>query len=156
MYVLKEEDTNIIRGIPQIYNDNRNINNRWLQASHPLSSLDPFVVICWYDIPHQIKLITNDTFDLIKDQIRSSRHFSKDPCIPFLPYMIHCSCETQFTRKIDETLAMPRDSSPSNPFIPAFCHSWNVASVINIPPDRFSIGAFKEQVVVILIVAETE
>jgi len=24
-YVLKEEDTNIIRGIPQIYNDNRNI-----------------------------------------------------------------------------------------------------------------------------------
>ena len=25
MYVLKEEDTNIIRGIPQIYNDNRNI-----------------------------------------------------------------------------------------------------------------------------------
>jgi hypothetical protein len=33
-YVLKEEDTNIIRGIPQIYNDNRNINNRWLQASH--------------------------------------------------------------------------------------------------------------------------
>jgi hypothetical protein len=25
-YVLKEEDTNIIRGIPQIYNDNRNIN----------------------------------------------------------------------------------------------------------------------------------
>jgi len=25
MYVLKEEDTNIIRGIPQMYNDNRNI-----------------------------------------------------------------------------------------------------------------------------------
>jgi len=25
----------------------------------------------------------------------------------------------------------------------------------NIPPDRFSIGAFKEQVVVILIIAET-
>jgi hypothetical protein len=24
-YVLKKEDTNIIRGIPQIYNDNRNI-----------------------------------------------------------------------------------------------------------------------------------
>jgi hypothetical protein len=24
-HVLKEEDTNIIRGIPQIYNDNRNI-----------------------------------------------------------------------------------------------------------------------------------
>ena len=24
-YVLKEEDTNILRGIPQIYNDNRNI-----------------------------------------------------------------------------------------------------------------------------------
>jgi len=24
-YVLKEEDTNIIMGIPQIYNDNRNI-----------------------------------------------------------------------------------------------------------------------------------
>jgi len=24
-YILKEEDTNIIRGIPQIYNDNRNI-----------------------------------------------------------------------------------------------------------------------------------
>jgi hypothetical protein len=24
-YVLKEEDTNIIRGMPQIYNDNRNI-----------------------------------------------------------------------------------------------------------------------------------
>ena len=24
-YVLKEEDTNIIRGIPQIYNNNRNI-----------------------------------------------------------------------------------------------------------------------------------
>jgi hypothetical protein len=24
-YVLKEEDTNIKRGIPQIYNDNRNI-----------------------------------------------------------------------------------------------------------------------------------
>jgi hypothetical protein len=24
-YVLKEEDTNIIKGIPQIYNDNRNI-----------------------------------------------------------------------------------------------------------------------------------
>jgi hypothetical protein len=24
-YVLKEEDTNIIRGIPQIYNDNKNI-----------------------------------------------------------------------------------------------------------------------------------
>jgi hypothetical protein len=24
-YVLKEEDTNVIRGIPQIYNDNRNI-----------------------------------------------------------------------------------------------------------------------------------
>jgi hypothetical protein len=24
-YVLKEEDTNIIRGIPQIYNDNRSI-----------------------------------------------------------------------------------------------------------------------------------
>jgi hypothetical protein len=24
-YVLKEEDTNIIRGIPQIYNENRNI-----------------------------------------------------------------------------------------------------------------------------------
>jgi hypothetical protein len=24
-YVLKEEDTSIIRGIPQIYNDNRNI-----------------------------------------------------------------------------------------------------------------------------------
>jgi hypothetical protein len=112
--------------------------------------------ILWYDIPHQIKLITNDTFDLIKDQIRSSKHSSKDPCIPFLPYMIHYSCETQFTRKIDETLAMPRDSSPSNPFIPAFCHSWNVASITNIPPDRFSIGAFKEQVVVILIMAETE
>jgi hypothetical protein len=29
---------------------------------------------------------------------------------------------------------MPRDSGPSNPFIPAFCHSWNVASVTNIPP----------------------
>jgi hypothetical protein len=25
MYVLKEEDTKIIRGIPQIYNENRNI-----------------------------------------------------------------------------------------------------------------------------------
>jgi hypothetical protein len=42
---------------------------------------------------------------------------------------------------------MPRDGGPSNPFIPAFCHSWNVASVTNIPPDRFSIGAFKKQVV---------
>jgi len=51
--------------------------------------------------------------------------------------------------KIDETLAMPSDSGLSNPFIPAFCHYWNVASVTNIPPDRFSIGAFKEQVVVI-------
>jgi hypothetical protein len=118
--------------------------------------LDPFVFICWYDIPHQIKLITNDTFDLIKDQIQSSRHSSKDPGIPFLPYMIHCSCKTQFTRKIDKTLAMPRDGGPSNPFIPAFFHSWNVASVTNIPPDHFSIGAFKEQVVVILIVTETE
>jgi hypothetical protein len=59
-------------------------------------------------------------------------------------------------RKIDETLAMPRDSSPSNPFIPAIYHSWNVISVTNISPDRFSIGAFKEQVVVILIVVETE
>jgi hypothetical protein len=34
--------------------------------------------------------------------------------------MIHCSRKTQFTRKIDETLAMPRDGGPSNPFIPAF------------------------------------
>jgi hypothetical protein len=98
----------------------------------------------------------NDTFDLIKDHIQSSRHSSKDPCILFLLDMIHCSCETQFTRKIDETLAMPSDSGPSNPFILAFCHSWNVVSVTNIPPDRFSIGAFKEQVVVIFIVAETE
>jgi hypothetical protein len=48
---------------------------------------------------------------------------------------------------------MPRDSGPSNPFIPAFCHSWDVASVTNIPPDRFSIGAFKEQVVVIFLLA---
>ena len=115
-YVLKE-DTNIIRGIPQIYNDNRNIKqqmatgqpltiklkphlirqgNQYNQLTnklriygiHPPSSLDPFVFICWYDIPHQIKLITNDAFDLIKDQIRSSRQSSEDPCIPFLPYMI--------------------------------------------------------------------
>jgi hypothetical protein len=70
--------------------------------------------------------------------------------------MIHCSFETQFTIKIDKTFAMPSDSGPSNPFIPAFCHSWNVASVTNIPQDRFSIGAFKEQVVVIFIVVETE
>jgi hypothetical protein len=118
--------------------------------------LDPFVFIYWQDVPHQIKLITNDTFDLIKDQIQSSRHSSKNPFILFLRYMIHCSCETQFTRKINETLTMLSDSGPSNPFIPAFCHSWNVASVTNIPPDRFSIGAFKEQVVVIFIVAEIE
>jgi hypothetical protein len=59
-------------------------------------------------------------------------------------------------RKIDETLAMPSDRGPSNPFIPAFFYSWNVASVTNIPPDRFSRGAFKEQVVVILIVAKIE
>jgi len=96
-----------------------------------------------------------DTFNLIKDQVRSSRHSSKDPCISFFPYLIHCSCETQFTRKIDETLAMPSDSGPSNQFILAFCHSWNVASVTNIPPDHFRIEAFKEQVVVIFIVAET-
>jgi hypothetical protein len=70
--------------------------------------------------------------------------------------MIHYSCETHFTRKIDETFAMPSDNGPSNPFIPAFYHSWNVASVTNIPPDRFRIRAFKEQVVVIFIVAETE
>jgi hypothetical protein len=62
---------------------------------------------------------------------------------PFLPDMIHYSCETQFTRKIDESFAMPSDSGPSNPFIPAFYHSWNVASVTNIPSDHFSIGAFK-------------
>jgi hypothetical protein len=46
---------------------------------------------------------------------------------------------------------MPRDGGPSNPFIPAFCHSWNVASVTNIPPDRFSIGAFKEQVADLMV-----
>ena len=125
-YVLKEEDTNIIRGIPQIYNDNRKhkttdgymlaidrktetsldslgnqLTNRLrIYGIHPPSLLDPCVFICWYDIPHQIKLITNDTFDLIKDQIRSSRHSSKEPCIPFLPYIIHCSCKTQFTVRI--------------------------------------------------------
>jgi hypothetical protein len=40
MYVLKEEDTNIIRGIPQIYNENINKNNRWLQASHRTENRD--------------------------------------------------------------------------------------------------------------------
>ena len=58
----------------------------------------------------------------------------QEPCVPFLPDTIHYSCETQFTRKVDETFAMPSDSGPSNPFIQAFCHSWNVASVTNIPP----------------------
>ena len=74
-----------------------------------------------------------------------------------------CSCHTWYTVAAKHSLRekltklLPCcDSGPSNPFIPAFYHSWNVASVTNIPPDRFSIGAFKEQVVVIFIVAEIE
>ena len=118
---------------------------------NPPRFLDPFVFICWQDVPHQIKLIENDIFDLIKDQIRSYKHSSKDPCIPFLPCMILCSCETQFTRKINKTLAMPSDSGPSNPFIPAFYHSWNS----HLSQTSHQI-AFKEQVVVFFIVAETD
>jgi hypothetical protein len=34
-YVLKEEDTNIIRGIPQIYNDNRNIKHKTYVFQNP-------------------------------------------------------------------------------------------------------------------------
>ena len=33
-YVLKENDTKNIMGIPKIYNVNRNEINKWLQASH--------------------------------------------------------------------------------------------------------------------------
>ena len=33
-YVLKENDTKNIMGIPKIYNVNRNETNKWLQASH--------------------------------------------------------------------------------------------------------------------------
>ena len=33
-YVLKENDTKNIMGIPEIYNVNRNETNKWLQASH--------------------------------------------------------------------------------------------------------------------------
>jgi hypothetical protein len=58
--------------------------------------------------------------------------------------------------KLTKLLPCQSDRGPSNPFIPALFYSWNVASVTNIPPDRFSIGAFKEQVVVILIVAKIE
>ena len=71
---------------------------------NPSSSLDPFVFICWYDVPHQIKFIANDTFDLIKDQIRSSRHSSKDPCIPFLPYMIHVAAKLSLRDKLTKLL----------------------------------------------------
>ena len=119
--------------ICQGYKNNRlNIKLR-VHVIDPPKSLDPYVFICLLNIPHQNKLIANDTFDLIKNQIRSFRHICKDPCIPFLPEMIHYSCETQFMKKIDETLTMPSDSGPSNPFIPAFCHSWNVASVTTHP-----------------------
>ena len=91
----------------------------------PPKSLDPYVNICLLNVPHQNKLIANDTFDLIKNQIRSFRHICKDPCVPFLPDTIHCSCETQFTRKVYETFAMPRDSGQSNPFIQALLFQYH-------------------------------
>jgi len=72
------------------------------------------------------------------------------------------SCQTQYNElrtpiyeKICESFTIPSDSNTSNPFIPAFPHSRNVASVTNIPPYHFRIRAFIEQMVVIFIVKET-
>ena len=47
---------------------------------------------------------------------KSAYQKKKDPCVLFLPDTIHCSCETQFTRKVDETFVMPSECATMNPF----------------------------------------
>ena len=91
----RKEGTKIIRGIPQIYNVSKNLkNNKWPQEGHQTenrnlarlaidnnktnqhqlrfyvihlpSSLDPNVFISYQNVSHQIELVANDPFNLIK------------------------------------------------------------------------------------------
>jgi len=95
----------------------------------------------------------NDTFYLMKDQIRSSRHSCKYPCIPFLPDIKHCGFETQFTRKINETFAMPSNSfdvdQPRNT-------SKDPLHVPNGPMNRSKIKALKEALNALILNVSTK